>query len=97
MIRYSPSRGRPAVVALHQRGLLSWPEWSAALADEIAASGDDAPDQYYHHWLAALERLLAKKSLADPVEQRRYRAAWDHAADRTPHGQPVELTTGDFG
>ena len=27
----------------------------------------------------------------------RYRDAWDHAADRTPHGAPIELTPGDFG
>ncbi len=24
------------------------------------------------------------------------RGAWDHAADRTPHGQPIELTPEDF-
>jgi hypothetical protein len=26
----------------------------------------------------------------------RYRDAWDHAADRTPHGQPIELKPEDF-
>jgi hypothetical protein len=26
----------------------------------------------------------------------RYRDAWDHAADRTPHGMPIELRPGDF-
>ena len=26
-----------------------------------------------------------------------YQAAWDRAADRTPHGQPIELRPGDFG
>ena len=26
----------------------------------------------------------------------RYRDAWDHAADRTPHGQPIELRADDF-
>jgi hypothetical protein len=27
----------------------------------------------------------------------RYRDAWDHAADRTPHGSPIELKSEDFG
>jgi hypothetical protein len=26
----------------------------------------------------------------------RYRDAWDHAADRTPHGDPIELKPEDF-
>jgi len=26
----------------------------------------------------------------------RYRDAWDHAADRTPHGKPIELRPEDF-
>jgi hypothetical protein len=26
----------------------------------------------------------------------RYRDAWDHAADRTPHGTPIELRPDDF-
>ena len=26
----------------------------------------------------------------------RYRDAWDHAADRTPHGTPIELEPEDF-
>jgi hypothetical protein len=28
---------------------------------------------------------------------RRYHDAWDHAADRTPHGSPIELRPEDFG
>ena len=26
----------------------------------------------------------------------RYQHAWDHAADRTPHGEPIELQPQDF-
>ena len=47
-------------VALHQRGLFTWPEWAAALAAEIkraqAAGDPDSGDTYYQHWLCALER-----------------------------------------
>lgn len=87
-------------VALHQRGLFTWPEWAAALADEIKraqASGDaDRGDTYYRHWLAALERLVASKSVTTTETLHRYRDAWDHAADRTPHGKPIELKPEDF-
>lgn len=87
-------------VALHQRGVFTWPEWADALAAEIRraqASGDpDAGDTYYRHWLAALEALVARKGLADAQTLSRYREAWHRAADRTPHGAPIELAPGDF-
>ena len=88
-------------VVLHQRGLFSWTEWAAALAAEIKraqAAGDaDTGETYYRHWLATLERLVADKGVATAATQHRYRDAWDHAADRTPHGMPIELTPADFG
>jgi nitrile hydratase accessory protein len=88
-------------LALHGRGLFSWTEWAAALADQIRraqASGDpDTGDTYYRHWLATLERLVAEKGVASVETIDRYRNAWDHAADRTPHGSPIELRPEDFG
>jgi gamma-glutamylcysteine synthetase len=50
----------------------------------------------YRHWLATLERLVAEKGVASPATLRRYHDAWDHAADRTPHGSPIELRPEDF-
>ena len=71
-------------LALHERGLFTWPEWAATLADEIkraqAAGDPDTGDTYYRHWLAALERLVAEKGVADPAALARYRDAWDRAA-----------------
>ncbi|MDH6595226.1 nitrile hydratase accessory protein [Variovorax sp. TBS-050B] len=87
-------------LALHEKGLFSWPEWAEALAAQITAAqaaGDpDAGDTYYRHWLAALESLVARKGASSGDELARWRDAWDHAADRTPHGQPIELRDGDF-
>jgi nitrile hydratase accessory protein len=87
-------------LALHQRGVFTWPEWAATLGDEIkraqAAGDPDTGDTYYHHWLAALERLVTSKGVSDESTLARYRDAWDHAADRTPHGLPVELRPDDF-
>ena len=87
-------------LSLHERGLFTWNEWAATLADEIKraqASGDpDTGETYYRHWLATLERLIAAKGVASLETQHRYRDAWDHAADRTPHGSPIELWPEDF-
>jgi nitrile hydratase accessory protein len=88
-------------LALHRRGLFTWTEWSATLADEIkraqAAGDPDTGETYYRHWLAALERLVADKRLSDQAELARYRDAWKRAADRTPHGTAIELEPQDFG
>src|ERR1700749_3059298 len=55
-------------LALHARGVFTWPEWAAALAAEIKcaqAGGDpDTGETYYLHWLAALERLVSEKGVA---------------------------------
>jgi nitrile hydratase accessory protein len=87
-------------LALYRRGLFTWPEWAATLAAEIkraqAAGDPDTGDTYYQHWLAALERLVAEKGVTDRASLARYRDAWDHAADRTPHGTPIELRPEDF-
>jgi len=88
------------VVALHERGLFGWDEWAAMLGEEIKAAqraGDpDTGETYYRHWLAALERMVACKGIADDVALARYRDAWNRAADRTPHGAPIGLTAADF-
>lgn len=87
-------------LALHERGVFTWAEWAETLGAEIkraqAAGDPDTGETYYLHWLAALERLIAEKGIADAQTQHRYRDAWDHACDRTPHGAPIELQPGDF-
>jgi nitrile hydratase accessory protein len=87
-------------VALHAKGLYTWPEWAQALAQAISraqAAGDpDTGEAYYHHWLDALETLLAEKGVTNAHELHRLEHAWAHAAARTPHGQPIELQPGDL-
>ena len=94
------ARAFAVALALHQRGVFTWPEWAAALADQIKraqAAGDaDSGDTYYQHWLATLETLVAAKGVAPTDMLHQYRDAWDHAADRTPHGSPIELKPEDF-
>jgi nitrile hydratase accessory protein len=87
-------------LALHERGLFTWPAWAAALSQEIkraqGAGDPDTGETYYSHWLNALEKLVADKGVATHDTLQRYRDAWDHACDRTPHGQPIVLRADDF-
>ena len=88
-------------VTLHRRGVFTWKEWVAVLGEEIkraqAAGDPDTGQTYYRHWLATLERLVAEKGVTSTEVLHRTRDAWDHAADRTPHGKPIELKAEDFG
>jgi len=87
-------------MTLYERGLFTWHEWTAAIAAEIkraqAAGDPDTGETYYRHWLAALERLVAAKGVTDEATLSRARDAWDRAADRTPHGEPIVLKPADF-
>jgi nitrile hydratase accessory protein len=94
------ARAFALAVILHDKGLFTWPEWATALSDEIktarAAVDADTGETYYLHWLAALERIIAAKNLTTPEVLAGYRRAWDAAAERTPHGSPIELRSEDF-
>ena len=87
-------------LALYERGLFTWNEWAQALSAQILAAqaqGDpDLGNTYYRHWLVAIEALVNVKGISSPEELGRYQQAWNHAADRVPHGQPIELRAGDF-
>jgi nitrile hydratase accessory protein len=87
-------------LALHEKGVFDWAEWASMLGESIktaqAAGDPDTGDTYYRHWLATLERMLAKKAVSSPADLTACRDAWERAAARTPHGQPIELRTEDF-
>jgi nitrile hydratase accessory protein len=82
-------------VRLSEQGHFTWKEWAAELAAELKAAKDrgepDDGTRYYHHWLAALERLVAAKGLTDPGAMLARKEAWADAYRHTPHGKPVEL------
>jgi len=40
--------------------------------------------------------MVAAKGASTATELQRYHDAWDRAADRTPHGQPIALQPSDF-
>lgn len=82
-------------VKLSDLGHFTWREWAAMLAEEIKRT-EEAPESrdgsnYYHHWLAALERIAVAKGLCDSLSLQTRKAAWADAYRHTPHGQPVTL------
>jgi nitrile hydratase accessory protein len=88
-------------VKLSEKGHFTWKEWAATLASELNdATLRGEPDldgtKYYHHWLAALERLVIAKGLADTRSLAARKDAWEDAYLHTPHGSPVELASSMF-
>lgn len=87
-------------LALHEKNLFAWPEWSAMLGEEIkkaqAAGDPDTGETYYLHWLATLERMVAEKGATSSQALTEHFQAWEHAMHRTPHGKPIELKAEDF-
>jgi nitrile hydratase accessory protein len=83
-------------VELSAQGHFTWAEWTAALGEELkaAAARGDADDgtSYYLHWLAALEKLVTERGLAEQAALERRKDAWADAYRHTPHGAPVELS-----
>lgn len=82
-------------LALYEKGLFTWPEWAQSLSQTIRdaqlAGDPDTGDHYYEYWLAALERIVLIKKMIDTDSLRARKLAWEHAAQHTPHGQPILL------
>jgi nitrile hydratase accessory protein len=57
------ARAFAMTLALHERGVFTWPQWAEALSrqiDRARAAGDEGlGDTYYQHWLRALESLVS--------------------------------------
>ena len=79
-------------VHLHERGVFSWPEWAEALSAQVTRpdAASDGSD-YYEHWTAALQSILTAKGVAADDTILEVTAAWERAAEATPHGMPIEL------
>lgn len=83
-------------LALHARGVFTWSEWAGALTQAIrdaqTAGDPDTGENYYRHWLVALERISTEKGLVSDTLLAHRKQAWEDAARHTPHGKPIELT-----
>jgi nitrile hydratase accessory protein len=86
------ARAFAMALALYERRVFTWTEWTAMLAAEIGAAESEGADSgYYRHWLAALERLIVGLGVTTTQMLDYYRDAWEAAAVRTPHGRPISL------
>jgi nitrile hydratase accessory protein len=81
-------------VALHERGLFTWPEWAAALSARIKLAETAG---YYENWLLALEDLITIKGVGSRSGLDDLAVAWQRAAHATPHGQPIRLENDPAG
>ena len=67
-------------VKLSEQGHFTWKEWASTLADELKTAADhgepDDGSHYYHHWLAALERLVTSSRVTQPRRLPTMRATW---------------------
>lgn len=65
---------------LHEKGLFTWPEWAAALTQEIRnaqTEGDaDTGNTYYTHWLNALESMVLAKQWGTADQIHNLEHAW---------------------
>lgn len=73
-------------VALAERGLFDWSDWTRAFGARLA-SGQD----YWAAWLQTLESILAANGIAGLAEVDDLAHAWQEAAHATPHGVPIRL------
>ncbi len=73
-------------VALNERGLFTWDEWTRALGAELRTGGD-----YFDAWLNTLEAMTIAKGAATEGELEALAKAWIAAAEATPHGKPIVL------
>ncbi len=85
---------------LHERGLFTWQEWADTLSGQITEDqrhGDpDDGKTYYHHWLGALEKMIIRLKIGTQEQIHDLEHAWEDAAARTPHGQPIVLDPNDL-
>ena len=82
-------------VKLNELGQFSWSEWAEIFSAEIEAATKAGKRQgnegYYLCWLAALEKIVAKKDLLTFEQLAVRKEEWRHASEHTEHGKPILL------
>lgn len=89
------------VVKLSEAGHFTWSEWVSYLSKELAHDdhgpidlADDSADDYYAHWLSALEKLVADKALlSEAAIEQRHRYLIDNPVphEHTARRDPIKI------
>ena len=78
------------VVILNEKGLFTRSEWVDVFSSILESAGpDDDPENYYYHWMKALETITNRKGVIGIAESIKRKDKWDKVAKATPHGSPV--------
>lgn len=94
-----PWQARAFAIAIlaSRQGCFTWAEWTQALSRELptgsSLESQSGEAHYFDCWLRTLQGLLIGKGAIGPAELRECRDRWEEAYRRTPHGQPVSLST----
>ncbi len=83
------------VDSLRNAGVLEAGEWSQVLGARLATLAPDCrdADAVWGCWVAALEGCLIARGIAGALQLTSLRQSWALAAEKTPHGEAVELGT----
>ena len=86
------ARAFAMAVALNEQGLFTWPQWAERFGAALKANtADGGCLSYYQVWLQTIEAIMAERKIADSKAVERRSHEWEAAAERTPHGEPIEL------
>ena len=94
------ARAFAMALALHEAGVFTWKEWAERWARRSSARRPPAipiPARPITSTGSPRWKPGRRQGRHHIRVLHRYRDAWDHAADRTPHGEPIELMPEDFG
>ena len=87
-------------LSLHERGLFTWPRMGGDARRRNQTGAGGRRSGHRRDVLSALAHCVGapggRKGVADAQALKRNYHAWDQAADRTRHGQPIELRPEDF-
>ena len=81
------------VDSLRNHEVLGADEWSRALGEQLARLPPDSCDAeaIWGCWVAALETCLVRRGIAASLQLTSLRQSWAIAAEKTPHGDAIEL------
>jgi len=80
-------------LAMNEAGHFSWSEWAAVFGPRVQKA---SAERYWSIWAEALVVLLEKRGVTTREGVEALREKWQIAAEHTPHGEPIVLSTATY-